>query len=263
MTRQSDPLDRLRVASPCTADWQQMVGDERVRFCHECNLSVYNISRMTRKDVESLMTNARGRRLCIRLYQRMDGTVITQDCPVGLRALRRRVSRVAGAAFAALMSLCMSALGQERGKVCTQDEGKLAVKIEKTQADTQDGTAAISGIIKDPMGAAVAGARITLVYTGSAKEQSLASNDEGEFQFLSLAAGSYTLQVEMAGFKTVQVDRVEVRPDEVNRVAVSLEVGEEHATMVTLGGAWGVDLSSTSVTTTITDREFQHLPVPE
>jgi hypothetical protein len=161
------------------------------------------------------------------------------------------------------MSLCMSALGQERGKVCTQDEGKLAVKIEKTQTGTQDGTAAISGIIRDPMGAAVPGARITLVYTGSEKEQQLASNDEGEFQFLSLAAGSYTLKVEIAGFKPVKVDHVEARPGEVNRVAVSLEVGEKRATMVTLGGAWGIDLSTTSVTTIITDREFENLPVPE
>src|ERR1044071_2533632 len=112
MTRHSSPLDRLRIASPCSVGWERMTGDDRVRFCDQCNLNVYNISGMTRKQADSLIASAQERRLCVRLYKRMDGTIITQDCPVGLRALRRRVSRVAGATFAALMSLCMSALGQ-------------------------------------------------------------------------------------------------------------------------------------------------------
>src|ERR1044072_3641791 len=111
MSKHSSPLDRLRIAAPCSASWEQMKGSERVRFCHECNLNVYNISRMTRKAVESLIAHAPGQRLCMRLYKRADGTIITRDCPVGLRALRRRVSPVAGATFPALMSLCVSALG--------------------------------------------------------------------------------------------------------------------------------------------------------
>lgn len=239
------------------------MGDDRVRFCHECNLNVYNISGMTRKQAESLIESAQGQRLCVRLYRREDGTVITEDCPVGLRALRRRVLRVAGATFAALMSLCVSALGQDRAKVCTQeDAGKAAVETGKSQADAHEGTAAISGIITDPSGAAVPGAKITLTYKGSKKEQVLVSNDEGEFQFLSLAAGFYIVRVEMNGFKAAKVERVEARPNLENRVTVSLEVGGKY---VVVGGAevWPIDHSTTSVTTTITDYEFSHLPVPE
>ena len=254
----------MRIASPCSISWERMVGDDRVRFCHECHLKVYNISSMTRKQAESLIASAHGRRLCVRLYKRADGTVITQDCPVGLRALRRRAARVVGATFAALMSLCMSALGQDRGKVCTQDAGKLAVKIEKTQVDAHDGSAAISGTVTDPVGAAVPGAKITLIKEGSdkAQEQSLTTNDEGRFQFVSLAAGSYTLTVKMTGFKSAEVTRIEAKPNEVNSVAVSLEVKGDY---VVVGGAdtGYLDFSTTSVTTTITDYEFKHLPVPE
>ncbi len=29
-------LDRLRIATPCPISWEQITGDNRVRFCHHC-----------------------------------------------------------------------------------------------------------------------------------------------------------------------------------------------------------------------------------
>ena len=85
---------RIRIASPCKADWAAMRGDARVRFCSSCSLNVYNISEMTRAAAEELIRATEGR-LCIRLYRRKDGTVITRDCPKGLRAIRWRFARAA------------------------------------------------------------------------------------------------------------------------------------------------------------------------
>ena len=96
-------LDRVRVAAPCSADWKEMRGDERVRFCDRCSLNVYNLSAMTRREAERLVVQSEGR-LCVRFYRRKDGTILTQNCPVGLRALKRRVSRTASAAAAAAIS---------------------------------------------------------------------------------------------------------------------------------------------------------------
>jgi hypothetical protein len=79
-----------------------MTGDERVRFCAQCNLSVYNLSDMTRSEAEALLYKSEGR-LCVRFYRRQDGTIITQQCPVGLRALKARVTRAASAAFSAVL----------------------------------------------------------------------------------------------------------------------------------------------------------------
>ena len=262
MSKQSDRLDRVRIASPCSVSWERMVGNDHVRFCDQCNLNVYNISSMTRKQAEALVVSTEGR-LCVRLYKRTDGTVITQDCPVGLRALRRRVSRIAGAAFTALMSFCMSVSGQESSRVCTQDSGKLLVNIKKTQADSHDGSAAISGTVIDPQGAAVPGARLTLINEKSEAEQVLFSTDDGKFQYLSLAAGTYTLKVEMSGFKTTKVMGVIAKPNEVNSFNVSLELGDKYTEMVGAGDFWYLDYSTTSVTTTITDNAFRTLPIQE
>ena len=104
MSKFDSPLDNLRVASPCSANWDAMQGDERKRHCGECNLNVYNLSGMTRYDAEHLLRMSEGR-LCVRYYQRPDGSILTKDCPVGWAAVKQRVSIFAAAAFTLIMSV--------------------------------------------------------------------------------------------------------------------------------------------------------------
>jgi len=83
-------LDEVRVASPCNANWNDMAGDDKSRFCGKCEKNVFNLSAMSREEAELLMLEKEGN-LCIRLYRRKDGTVLTQDCPVGVRKKRLRL----------------------------------------------------------------------------------------------------------------------------------------------------------------------------
>jgi hypothetical protein len=115
MTKQNFNINKLRVASPCSTGWETMSGDERVRRCHSCELNIYNISEMTKNEVEDLIANREGR-LCIRLYKRTDGTVLTKDCPVGFRAYQKRVARFAGAALATVLGLFSVSFGQKPRK---------------------------------------------------------------------------------------------------------------------------------------------------
>ncbi len=106
MARFNDRLDRVKIAAPCHAAWEQMFSfeGERVRFCSQCKLNVYNLSDMTRNEANTLLARTEGR-LCVRFYRRADGTVLTQNCPVGLRALQRRVAWVAQVLFGMGLSL--------------------------------------------------------------------------------------------------------------------------------------------------------------
>lgn len=91
----SDPLQILgevRIASPCPVPWEDMTGDDRVRHCGACDCRVYNVSAMTAEDGVRLLREHEGR-LCIQLWRRADGTLITADCPVGLRERARRCRR--------------------------------------------------------------------------------------------------------------------------------------------------------------------------
>lgn len=97
-------LDRVSVASPCTVSWDDMTGDDRARHCGLCKLNVYNLSEMTAQDAAAFVQQREGR-TCVRFYRRADGTMITRDCPVGLRALRMKVAKAAGRVAAALAFL--------------------------------------------------------------------------------------------------------------------------------------------------------------
>lgn len=103
MARFNNPLANVKVAAPCSADWDGMVGNERVRFCGQCSRNVFNLSSMSQREAENLIERTEGR-LCIRFYKRADGTVLTDNCPVGLRAIRRRMRRVASAFASAIFS---------------------------------------------------------------------------------------------------------------------------------------------------------------
>jgi hypothetical protein len=104
-------LDRVSIAAPCPADWDSMPGTDQVRHCGQCNKNVYNLSAMTRREAEALLREKEGQ-LCARLYRRADGTILTENCPAGLRAIGRRVSRVAGAAMSAVATLSSATAAQ-------------------------------------------------------------------------------------------------------------------------------------------------------
>ena len=88
-------MHRFQIASPCHESWEAMPGGERVRSCERCQHKVYHLSEMTDTEVTALVQNTEGR-LCVRFYQRADGTVLTKDCPVAVGAKRQKqLKRVA------------------------------------------------------------------------------------------------------------------------------------------------------------------------
>jgi hypothetical protein len=109
MKRKTNPLDDVRVAAPCPAEWERMTGTEQVRFCAQCQLNVYNLSGMTRTEAERLIAQAEGR-LCVRYFRRADGTIITRNCPVGLRTLKRRLSKMTTAVVSLVLSFLAGVL---------------------------------------------------------------------------------------------------------------------------------------------------------
>lgn len=104
MSEINGALNKIRIAAPCGAVWDQMFGNERKRFCSECHLNVYNISDMTKVEAESFLLNSEGR-VCLRVYRRADGTVITRNCPKGWARLKKRGSRIAGSCLALLAGI--------------------------------------------------------------------------------------------------------------------------------------------------------------
>ena len=106
MIRNDDILKNVRVAAPCGQSWEAMEGDDRSRYCGACRLNVYNLSGMSLEEARKLIRSREGR-LCVRFYQRRDGTVLTKDCPVGVRLARRKLAN----AIAFTLMILISGLG--------------------------------------------------------------------------------------------------------------------------------------------------------
>src|SRR3954454_13973103 len=98
-------LGVVKIASPCKVSWSSMRGTDQVRFCGLCRLKVYDLSRMTANDARALFKRSEGK-LCVRFYQRSDGSVLTADCPRGVarRTWTRRLSALL-AGFVALFGV--------------------------------------------------------------------------------------------------------------------------------------------------------------
>ncbi len=85
------------------AEWRFMLGNERVRFCGQCSQYVYNLSELTGEQAEDLILRHDGR-LCVRFYRRQDGTIITNNCPVGLRTLKAKYHSTKATILRAVMT---------------------------------------------------------------------------------------------------------------------------------------------------------------
>ena len=236
-----------------------MTGDDRVRFCDSCQLNVYNFAELTRKEAEEIIRTTEGR-ICGRLYRRADGSVITKDCPVGLRAVRRRVARIAGAVFATLMSMCSVIVGQKQSqqdKSCRQQ-----VKITSKLEQLPNGSGKVTGTIVDPNGAVVAGAKIAIVDRQTNSKHSTKSNDEGVFT-QNLSPGTYDILIESPGFKPLKIAELKVRAGANTIVDATLLVASEWVTVgILIGDTPLIDTSSSEIKTVIDAKTIQSLPKP-
>lgn len=126
-------LESVSVASPCHADWDAMRGDERSRFCPSCVKNVYNLSAMTTSEARSLIAEKEGE-LCIRFFQREDGTMLTGDCPVGAAAWKQKSP--AFALWAGVMSLVVLLVAATSPALLPIASAQPETKADETPAST-------------------------------------------------------------------------------------------------------------------------------
>jgi uncharacterized surface anchored protein len=254
MKAPSIKLDNLRVATPCPISWGQMTGNDRVRFCDHCQLNVYNISELTRLEAETLIASTEGR-LCARIYRRADGTVLTKDCPVGLRALRKRISKRVAAVFAAMVSLSAAAAGQQQSK-----KTDCSPQVKITRTETTDAAKKVLLItVVDPAGAVIPGARLVLTNARGDEVEKTTANDQGELKVGSIEPGTYSISLEAVGFKKLILVHFIVEKDKTTEVTTILEPMATE----TIGVVATVKelIDSKAGTTILDERALRKLPI--
>jgi hypothetical protein len=248
-------VDKLKVARPCPASWNSMEGNERVRYCGLCELDVYNISEMTAAEVELLIANSSGR-ICGRLFKRADGTVLTQDCPVGINKYRKRLAKYYSAVLGAALALFSVSYGQT-DKQKENDNGTFSVKVLRDGVGTS-----IKGVVTDENGALVPGAEITLKL-GEKKAISTTTNGDGIYSFADreIAPGIYLLAVKSPGFRDFQEKHFSITGNQQIELDVVLKMAGATRTLGVLVSDAPLLTSTTNlIITTIEPRRIIKLP---
>jgi hypothetical protein len=130
MDTKSEIMNNIQIASPCSVSWEDMTGNERVRFCAHCKLHVYNLSSMNKHEAVSLMLSTENR-ICVRFYRRADGTILTRDCRIGLMVVRETTKRIL-MKFAAVFGIALTGLSTG---ACIMG-ARPRQEVRQTQADS-------------------------------------------------------------------------------------------------------------------------------
>lgn len=90
MSKEDQVLSRVNVASPCAMSFEDMDGDEKVRFCQQCRKNVHNLSNMSKKEAAEVIAKSNGK-VCAFFSRDAKGKIVTDNCPEFLKATRNKV----------------------------------------------------------------------------------------------------------------------------------------------------------------------------
>lgn len=230
-------IDTIEVKSPCSESWDEMQGNDQVRFCSHCAKSVNNLSEMTRREAVRLI-RASGGDLCIRYikHPKTSKPLFAEN----LYRITRRAPALAAGVITATVSLSAAAYAQ--GGTSTLD--RPAAAAEKTNDDARaarkpavEANGRIFGVVSDANGAVIVSAKILLIDEETSRVKEATSNDAGVYEFMGLSAGNYRMKFSAIGFAERSINGLTIGADEVSNHDVSMDV--EMATSVS-GGMFAV-----------------------
>jgi len=182
----------IRIASPCSNDWEGMVGTERVRHCAQCDRDVHNFSAMTRREIDALLAARRGR-LCGRYVQRADGSMVTRDTypPAGQSGI-----------------LLNGGVFEEPLQQAPAPQQSVVVgEIAPRQNSASKGDRKIL-VAKDATGAAIPQASVTLTNEKTGEVVKGETGPDGSLRVAKLKHGKYKVEIVHQAFRHATFDHV-------------------------------------------------------
>lgn len=123
------------------------------------------------------------------------------------------------------------------------------------------GSATLRGSVKDPNGAVVAGATVTITSERTKAERKVATGEDGVFVFSSLTPDTYTVKVEAASFKTAQQTGLVLAPSDTRGLDVTLEVGAAEQVMTVQAEAEQIQTETGAKENTITAKQIENTSI--
>ncbi|MFZ0541273.1 MAG: carboxypeptidase regulatory-like domain-containing protein, partial [Candidatus Sulfotelmatobacter sp.] len=125
----------------------------------------------------------------------------------------------------------------------------------------QGASGRIIGRVADPTGAVLSGAKVTLTNQATAISRDATTNESGDYSFVEVAPGTYTVQFELTGFKKNIQKNIIVDVNQVVTLNSTLQIGGSQETVEVTSEAPQVDTTSTQLGAVINDRSVNELPL--
>ena len=237
-----DSASQIRIASPCDVDWDSMAGNDRVRFCEHCKLTVHNVDFINKKQLRRLIARS-GDRLCVNYRQPAPQLSPT---PI-LYKIGRRTSVIAASAFSATLSISSAfAAGAKPKPVALPHQPAVATRM--ANAFVAGGNAKLFGFVFNPSGDPVSGASVTLSSIEIGESRTIYTNNTGEFRLDDVVPGNYKFTFSARGFETIDVPNVVIRAGDNNRIDQTLSIAssenEENVVTVRISGGMALEMPS-------------------
>jgi hypothetical protein len=130
-----------------------------------------------------------------------------------------------------------------------------------TIATAQAGRGGISGLVSDPSGAMVRGAKITVQNNATGVVLSAVTNAAGQYTFVSLTPGTYTVTASQKGFDTDVHNDVSITVDQVSALNITLRVGEVNEVVTVSEASSLVETSNSTLGQLITESTIDRVPL--
>lgn len=122
-------------------------------------------------------------------------------------------------------------------------------------------SATLRGNVRDPNGAVVARAAVTLTNPRTNAERKTTTNSEGNYVFTAIEPASYTIKIEAAGFKTTVQTDVVMSPSETRGLDLTLEIGATNETVTVTGSMEEIKTETGEKSNTITSKQIENLSI--
>jgi hypothetical protein len=127
------------------------------------------------------------------------------------------------------------------------------------QAQVSDAT--LNGAVRDPSGAVIAGATVTLRNLDTAIEKTTNSNGSGEYSFQSITPGRYILSATAGGFSPKEISEFILTVGQAAAIDFTLAVGSESQKVTVEAAAPQLETSSADLGVVIATKQVNDLPL--
>jgi len=131
----------------------------------------------------------------------------------------------------------------------------------RAAAQATTATASLNGTVRDPSGAVVSGATITLSNISIGVKRVTASNSTGNYSLVNVVPGAYTVEVVRQGFATEKQEDFELAVNQTATINFNLRVGSISTTIDVSTGGLQIETSTAELGTAIMRDEVNALPL--